>query len=296
MNLLAPLLTTGEQKLQQPLFKATPGTVSPYDHHIFIRAASEPAQNCYDNELTSGPSSWPAVVERQPGVSQVFATLAQSREQTEGVVRVTAFEPLESEPLEADCCDMFIFPAGVRHSRLKLSSLAEHVQRYTSKDAPENSILAKMNCPQDDVTNMLNIFVCCHGARDARCGIVGPPLCTKLQRSIRMRSLQGRMHVFMCSHIGGHKCAGNVLVYGAVSPSDGDCFGGLNANNAEDFLDALLDLQVDADGGPADPILRQWWRGRMGLSKAEQLQFFEDKHLPHSEEYDSADDSVSQAK
>ena len=38
--------------------------------------------------------------------------------------------------------------------------------------------------------------------------------------------------------------AGNVLVYGAVSPSDGDWYGGLNASNAEHFLDALLGLQV----------------------------------------------------
>ena len=40
--------------------------------------------------------------------------------------------------------------------------------------------------------------------------------------------------------------AGNVLVYGALSPSDGDWFGGLNADNAERFMDALLELQVCA--------------------------------------------------
>jgi hypothetical protein len=38
--------------------------------------------------------------------------------------------------------------------------------------------------------------------------------------------------------------AGNVLVYGQVHPCDGDWFGGLNAGNAEPFLDALLSIEA----------------------------------------------------
>ena len=38
--------------------------------------------------------------------------------------------------------------------------------------------------------------------------------------------------------------AGNVLVYGPISPCDGDWFGSVNDSNAEDFLDAVLNMEV----------------------------------------------------
>lgn len=38
--------------------------------------------------------------------------------------------------------------------------------------------------------------------------------------------------------------AGNVLVYGAMSPCDGDWFGGVNDSNAADFLSGVLDAEV----------------------------------------------------
>ena len=38
--------------------------------------------------------------------------------------------------------------------------------------------------------------------------------------------------------------AGNVLVYGGVSPADGDWFGGVQPESAPAFLDTLLGLPV----------------------------------------------------
>ena len=64
--------------------------------------------------------------------------------------------------------------------------------------------------------------------------------------------------------------AGNVLVYSAVSPCDGDWFGGVSAANAGAFLDALADADVGGSGGVGEERLRPFWR--MGLSKQEQLQ------------------------
>ena len=66
--------------------------------------------------------------------------------------------------------------------------------------------------------------------------------------------------------------AGNVLVYGPASPCDGDWYGGVTADGAEAFLDALMAANVGGHGGVGSAPLRPLWRGRMGLSKAEQLQ------------------------
>ena len=66
--------------------------------------------------------------------------------------------------------------------------------------------------------------------------------------------------------------AGNVLVYGPASPCDGDWYGGVTADCAEAFLDALMAADVGGHGGVGSAPLRPLWRGRMGLSKAKQLQ------------------------
>lgn len=50
-----------------------------------------------------------------------------------------------------------------------------------------------------------HIFVCCHGARDARCGALGPPLASRLLVLVRQRGLQDRVKVYKTSHVGGHK-------------------------------------------------------------------------------------------
>ena len=70
----------------------------------------------------------------------------------------------------------------------------------------------------------------------------------------------------------GLQYSGNVLVYSAVSPCDGDWFGGVDAANAEAFLDALADADISGSGGVSEEGLRPLWRGRISLSKEEQLE------------------------
>ena len=127
---------------------------------------------------------------------------------------------------------------------------------------------------QVELATKVLLLVCCHGARDARCGTAGPALAAELARQVRLRGLADRIDVFSTSHVGGHKYAGNVLVYGASHPADGDWFGSLHAENAAEFVDAVVGMVVGVDGGAEDPRLRRWWRGRMGLSKQEQLDLY----------------------
>lgn len=58
-----------------------------------------------------------------------------------------------------------------------------------------------------------HIFVCAHGSRDRRCGVCGPPLIEKLNEEIELRGLKDQLFVSPCSHIGGHKYAGNLIVF-----------------------------------------------------------------------------------
>lgn len=60
------------------------------------------------------------------------------------------------------------------------------------------------------------IFVCAHGTRDRRCGICGPAVITRFKDEIETHGFQSKVFVRPCSHIGGHKYAGNVIIFGAT--------------------------------------------------------------------------------
>lgn len=65
----------------------------------------------------------------------------------------------------------------------------------------------------DDVLAGSYIFVCAHRSRDQRCGVCGSVLVSKLKEEIELRGLKGQIFVNPCSHIGGHKYAGNLIIY-----------------------------------------------------------------------------------
>ena len=49
-------------------------------------------------------------------------------------------------------------------------------------------------------------------------------------------------------------------------------------------MEALVEMDVGIDGGAGDPRLRRWWRGRGGLSKAEQVVLYESEWAVEEEE------------
>lgn len=76
-----------------------------------------------------------------------------------------------------------------------------------------------------DIKHSPTILICGHGGRDMRCGMMAPVLETEFQRVLQSRgfastgsdavTVDGPDHanVGLISHIGGHKYAGNVIVY-----------------------------------------------------------------------------------
>ncbi|KAI1317853.1 hypothetical protein EDD11_007655 [Mortierella claussenii] len=75
------------------------------------------------------------------------------------------------------------------------------------------------------------IMICSHKKRDKRCGVTAPILRKEFLRILRSKDIygdcEGDVEIWMVSHIGGHKFAGNVIVhkseglavwYGRVEP------------------------------------------------------------------------------
>lgn len=66
------------------------------------------------------------------------------------------------------------------------------------------------------------ILICGHGHRDERCGIMGPLLQAEFRRVLKQQGFSvggddvdglGHANVELISHVGGHKYAGNVIIY-----------------------------------------------------------------------------------
>ncbi|XP_058211336.1 altered inheritance of mitochondria protein 32-like [Rhododendron vialii] len=58
-----------------------------------------------------------------------------------------------------------------------------------------------------------HVFICAHANRDKRCGVCGPVLIEKFEEEIETRGLKDQVFVRACSHIRGHRYAGNIIIF-----------------------------------------------------------------------------------
>lgn len=94
-----------------------------------------------------------------------------------------------------------------------LASLLDYIASYSSSPATSPAV---SSTPLTHPT----ILICSHKSRDTRCGVLGPLLASEFARQLpahlrpkdNSTSPDG-IRVAMISHVGGHKWAGNVIVY-----------------------------------------------------------------------------------
>lgn len=127
----------------------------------------------------------------------------------------------------------FLLPKKLHPAHDGLSPI--HRDRLTRKEAEAYKIPGVR-----DVNDIL-VLICGHGGRDARCGVLGPVLQQEFSRILKLRrvdvmdgavplyeneqaqaTIQGgkegekagcHARIGLISHIGGHKFAGNVILY-----------------------------------------------------------------------------------
>jgi hypothetical protein len=109
------------------------------------------------------------------------------------------------------------------------------LQWMLSSNSPSLDFITVEHLPPETV----HIYVCCHAARDQRCGVIGQLLISRMREYVKtppddlaaaLKSLD--VSIFGCSHVGGHKFAGNMIIYrpdwkqgvwyGRVLPDDVD--------------------------------------------------------------------------
>ena len=215
------------------------GTVKLYGRHIFV---------------CSGVAEWPERVEAGGGFSQALAEgVAPSLEQMALKVKLTVCdEPSIGRPGNKGAGrDLLVFPDAIRYFGVRESEIPSIVQEH---------LVGGRICSRvpSEALSGWHVFVCVHGARDERCGLCGPPLVERFQIELESRGLLEKVAVRRSSHVGGHRYAGNVLIY-----PGGDWYGFVSPKDVPKIVEGHL------EGGE---LVSSLWRGRMGMTPQAQVE------------------------
>lgn len=163
------------------------GSVKPYHRHAFV---------------CTGHTDWPAKLEDDDGLLGTMARDVRGLRDAEGAIpKLTATD----EPPSGVGIDLLVFPEAVRYREVDAGRWRAVLERHLLGGAPASGV-DRAPLPGR------HVFVCLHGARDERCGRCGPPLRAALADAVAEAGLAD-VTVRATSHVGGHKYAGNLLVY-----------------------------------------------------------------------------------
>lgn len=161
--------------------------------------------------------------------------------------------------------NIIVFPLGLIFYQINIGNLASFVgflKEFSLKEFSSVEALAWINKRTELRASLLEtkyqLVVCTHNEVDCRCGTIGSAIYNKLFDFSRKEI---DFLPFKSSHLGGHKYAGNVIVY-----PQGDWYGNIDTDNLSTLIEHIK----------KDEIWQLNWRGRIGMDKETQITFLAD--------------------
>jgi leucyl-tRNA synthetase len=118
-------------------------------------------------------------------------------------------------------------------------ALSTSQKAYLLRDESKATVI-----PQAEDITKPTILICGHGGRDTRCGVLGPILQSSFSKEFNRRGIDA--DVGLISHVGGHKFAGNVIIYippsmeGNALKGSGVWYGRVGPENVEGVVEETL--------------------------------------------------------
>jgi len=170
------------------------GNVKTYKKHLLI---------------CSGISSalWPPDVEEDSTAfpAQLAAAIKAKKSEIGYTVKLTV---CDLRPQGHEGVDIIVFPSMIKILQVSIDHIPEVVQKLlVEKLHPKDA-----GIPWQPTDFKACVMVCAHKLRDKRCGIAGPLLAKEFHLQCAHRGFAD-VAVVEVSHTGGHKYAGNVIVY-----------------------------------------------------------------------------------
>jgi len=220
------------------------GSVDLYERHVFLRH--------------NQPADWPSKVEAadyDPLPSKLVNAIRSKKNELPKKTRLTIADG-QDEP-EKTNGDILLFPDMIKYKGLAESDVESFVDEVLVKGQ-------KWALGEPEPLVGSHVFICGHGSRDKRCGVCGPPLRERFNQEITQRGLGEQVFVNYCSHIGGHKYAGNVIVFRCDGES-GDVSGHWYGYVAPEDVPEILEKHIGLG-----QVIDRLWRGQMGLTEDQQ--------------------------
>ncbi|KAF1323181.1 Thioredoxin-like fold, partial [Globisporangium splendens] len=217
--------------------RAIEGTVPYYERHFVIVDAHGRAED------------WPKKLEFSDHIISSSATCSDQAQDAQ----------IATEPKDlADSHDVLVFPENIRIHDVSKSNIEALVGEGVRNAESLPQALENLNLRYSPIEQGFHMLACAHANRDFRCACAGPKMLQWLDEIATDAKIP--LHLWAASHYGGHRYAGNCVVY----PS-GDWFGMLNSKeDVQQMVEALTDNQ---------PLrLQEHWRGRIRLSKEQQIE------------------------
>lgn len=180
------------------------------------------------------PSQWPKDVKDLQGdyIAELTRALKAKKESIGYAVKLTSASVVTTTTDDpSHSADWYLFPDQIKISNVNIEQIEQVIQtifvddqsiiKIKDKTKPIDEQLKQqdVNLPSFDENikcerlNGLWLLVCCHYQRDQRCGVIGPMLIDEIEKYVRETNRSDDVHTLKISHIGGHKFAGNVIVY-----------------------------------------------------------------------------------
>ncbi|XP_010450234.1 PREDICTED: LOW QUALITY PROTEIN: altered inheritance of mitochondria protein 32-like [Camelina sativa] len=219
------------------------GTVQFYERHVFL---------CYKK-----PSVWPVRIEASEfdRLPRLLSSAVSARKSS--MTKETLLTICEGhDGTETSNEDVLIFPDMIRYRRLThfdVDTFVEEVLVKGVESLPGNP----------ESLSGSYVFICCHGSRDRRCGVCGPSLVSRFREEIELCGLGDEVSISPCSHIGGHRYTGDVIIYGLNINQNvtGHWYGCVILEDVPLLLEQHINNGV---------IVDRLWRGEMGLLEEDQ--------------------------
>jgi len=195
-------------------------TVKPYSKHLVI---------CVGNAPDNNSTKWPAKVEKESNsFAQILSFELKKNADTIGhkvLITLSEDETIDRDNKLEESYDIISFPDMIRFLSVAKTQISTFVKEFLidKKEVISPSI------QHQPLEKKHYVLICAHKKRDKRCGEFGPILAAEFQKELQEKGLDDQISVSKTSHYGGHKFAGNVIVYpggnwfGRVIPCDVGC-------------------------------------------------------------------------
>jgi hypothetical protein len=216
-------------------------TFKPYKTHILVGEGS--------------PKEWPEAIENGNDTwAEAFSKALEPLSKKGERIMLTCF----AVDQESSKTRVLIFPQGVElllESKQEVQKVCEWIAGDSSQPSPFLS---------EPIDSKALVLVCSHTKRDKKCGVAGPLLIEEFGSRLQKGNLLETVPVLSVSHYGGHKFAGNCIIY----------FKDIRNVWVADWYGRVKTCHVDAlvrDAVLEGKVIKDHWRGRMNADPSDEV-------------------------